>query len=247
MRIDGDEVSLPLGGAPRTHILKPAVERFAGVVFNEALCMELAEGMSLPAAKGEIRKTEDIEYLLVERYDRRHVTMDGAAGVERLHQEDFCQALNIVPEMKYQKEGGPSFKQCFSLLRNVSSAPVIDLQRLLDAAIFNYLVGNNDAHGKNFSLLYLGVRTVALARLYDVISTIYYPELHTEMAMTIGRQYLSENAAPADFEQLADDTGLAQPLVRRWGEPHARTRSSWQPCAKQKAATFCPLRARSFK
>ena len=74
--------------------------------------------------------------------------------LERLHQEDFCQAQGIVSELKYQKEGGPSLKQCFALLREVSSAPVIDLARLLDAVIYNYLVGNNDAHGKNFSLLY---------------------------------------------------------------------------------------------
>jgi serine/threonine protein kinase HipA of HipAB toxin-antitoxin module len=68
-----------------------------------------------------------LEYLLVERYDRKHVTIDGAPGVERLHQEDFCQAQNIVSEPKYQTEGGPSFRQCFILLRNVSTAPVIDL------------------------------------------------------------------------------------------------------------------------
>ena len=150
VRIEGEEVSLPLGGAPSTHILKPAVERFAGVVFNEALCVTLAAHMNLPAAKVETRKIEDVEYLLVKRYDRKHVTIDGEPGVERLHQEDFCQALNIVSELKYQKEGGPSFTQCFTLLRNVSTAPVIDLANLLDAGIFNYLVGNNDAHGKNF-------------------------------------------------------------------------------------------------
>src|SRR6185437_5754570 len=137
VRFEGEEVSLPLGGAPSTHILKPAVERFSGVVSNEALCMTLAARMNLPAAKVETRKVEDIEYLLVERYDRKHVTIDGLPGVERLHQEDFCQAQNIVSELKYQKEGGPSFKQCFTLLRDVSTAPVLDLANLLDAAIFN--------------------------------------------------------------------------------------------------------------
>jgi serine/threonine-protein kinase HipA len=65
-------------------------------------------------------------------------------------QEDFCQALGIVSENRYQKENGPLLKQCFALLREVSSAPVLDLARLLDAVIFNFLVGNNDAHGKNF-------------------------------------------------------------------------------------------------
>jgi serine/threonine-protein kinase HipA len=163
---------------------------------------------------------EDVEYLLVERYDRTHrQNSEGAPVLERLHQEDFCQALGIVSENKYQKEGGPSLKQCFALLREVSSAPVLDLARLLDAVIFNYLVGNNDAHGKNFSLLYRGVGTAnietRLAPLYDVVSTRYYPELTRELAMKIGGEYSSDRLTKTNFEQLAEDAGLAKPLVRR--------------------------------
>jgi serine/threonine-protein kinase HipA len=219
VRIEGNDISLPLGGAPSTHILKPAVERFAGVVFNEAFCMRLAAVAGLPAAKVETRIVEDIEYLLVERYDRVHQkNAEGATTLDRLHQEDFCQAQGIVSEMKYQKEGGPSLKQCFALLRDVSSAPVIDLSRLLDAVIHNYLVGNNDAHGKNFSLLYHGVGTanqeIRLAPLYDVVSTSYYPELSKDMAMKIGGEYSSDKVRPKDFEQLAEEAGLARPIVK---------------------------------
>lgn len=220
VRVEGDAVSLPLDGAPSTHILKPAVERFAGVVFNEAYCMKLAAAVGVPVAKTEIRRVEDVEYLLVERYDRTHqLGSEGTPVLERLHQEDFCQALGIVSENKYQKEGGPSLKQCFALLREVSSAPVLDLARLLDAVIFNYLVGNNDAHGKNFSLLYRGVGTAntetRLAPLYDVVSTRYYPELTRELAMKIGGEYSSDRLTKINFEQLAEDAGLAKPLVRR--------------------------------
>ena len=224
--VEGDAISLPLGGAPSTHILKPAVERFAGVVFNEAYCMKLAATVGLPVANTEIRRVEDIEYLLVERYDRTHGQGPEGAALERLHQEDFCQALGIVSENKYQKEGGPSLRQCFALLREVSSAPVLDLARLLDAVIFNFLVGNNDAHGKNFSLLYRGAGAASggasttnletrLAPLYDVVSTRYYPELAREMAMKIGGEYSSDNVSKTNFEQLAEDAGLAKPLVRR--------------------------------
>lgn len=220
VRIEGGEISLPLGGAPSTHILKPSVERFAGVVFNEALTMELAAAVSLPAAKVAVRAVEQIAYLLVERYDRTYIQSGGATILERLHQEDFCQALNIAPEMKYQKEGGPSLKKSFELLREVSSAPVIDLARLLDIVIYNYLIGNNDAHGKNFSLLYHQVGTtsqeIRLAPLYDAISTVYYPELSNEMAMKIGTEYKSERVTPRDFEKLAEEAGLAKPIVRRW-------------------------------
>ena len=218
VRVEGEAISLPLGGAPSTHILKPAVERFAGVVFNEAYCMRLAAAVGLPVANAEIRRVEDVEYLLVERYDRmRRQSPDGAA-LERLHQEDFCQALGIVSENKYQKEGGPSLKQCFALLREVSSAPVLDLARLLDAVVFNFLVGNNDAHGKNFSLLYRGAGAVSLetrlAPLYYVVSTRYYPELTSELAMKIGGEYSSDRVSKTNFEQLAEDAGLTKPLVR---------------------------------
>ena len=219
VRVEGGTISLPLGGAPSTHILKPNVERFEGVVFNEAFCMRLAAAAGLPAATVESREVDGITYLLVERYDRHHRPVpDGAPVIERLHQEDFCQALGIVSEQKYQKEGGPSLRQCFALLRDVSSVPAIDVARLLDNVVFNYVVGNNDAHGKNFSLVYrpggAGELEIRLSPLYDVVSTSYYPELSRDMAMRIGEQYSSEKVTLRDFEKLADDAKLGKPLVR---------------------------------
>jgi hypothetical protein len=90
-------------------------------------------------AQVEIGTIEEIDYLLVKRYDRRLISAPAEpVRLERLHQEDFCQALGIVSETKYENEGGPSLKKCFALLREVSEAPVIDLQRLLDAVIFNF-------------------------------------------------------------------------------------------------------------
>jgi serine/threonine-protein kinase HipA len=216
--LSGDEISLPLDEAPSTHVLKPAVERFEGVVQNESLCMRLAAAIGLPTAKVEARSVEGMDYLLVERYDRFYRKDSIHEPVlQRLHQEDFCQALGIFSEMKYQNEGGPSLKQCFALLRKVSSAPAVDLARLLDAVIFNYLVGNNDAHGKNFSLLYCGLGTddphVGLAPLYDILSTVYYPELSRTMAMKLGGEYSSAKVRPHNFEQLAEDAGLEKSLV----------------------------------
>jgi len=67
---------------------------------------------------------------------------------------------------------------------------------------------------KDFSLVYAD-KEIRLAPLYDAISTIYYPELNTDMAMRIGREYSSDKVTPKDFEQLAGDAGLAKPLVRR--------------------------------
>jgi serine/threonine-protein kinase HipA len=83
--------------------------------------------------------------------------------------------------------------------------------------IYSYLVGNNDARGRNFSLLYFGVGTeleARLAPLYDIVSTLFYPELSRDMAMKIGGEYSSEKATAGNFEQLAEEAGLGKPLVR---------------------------------
>ena len=99
VRMEDGEVCLPLGGAPSTHILKPAVERFEGIVFNEALCMKLAAAAGLPSASVETRNIKGTDYLLVERYDRIHKQ----GSLERLHQGGFLPGLGHRPEHKYQK------------------------------------------------------------------------------------------------------------------------------------------------
>jgi serine/threonine-protein kinase HipA len=133
----------------------------------------------------------------------------------RLHQEDFCQALGIPPEWKYQNERGPSLVECFALVRTASSRPSKDLARLLDYVIFNFLVGNTDAHGKNFSLLYYPDRRTELAPLYDVVSTLPYPEIEQRMAMKIGGKYEPAAVFVRHWDRLADAVGFAKPLVRR--------------------------------
>jgi serine/threonine-protein kinase HipA len=214
VKVSGAMISVPLGGAPSTHILKPSHDRFPGLVFNESVCLRLASVVGLSAARAEARNIQGIDYILVERYDRKLVEKP-EPHYERLHQEDFCQALGIVSEQKYQAEGGPSLKNCFDLLRSVSSAPVIDLQGLLDAVIFNYLIGNNDAHAKNFSLIYPAIGEARLAPLYDVVCTVYYKELSPRMAMKIGGEYLADKLTPQHFEKLAEEAGLAKPLVKQ--------------------------------
>lgn len=203
-------ISIPLGGAPSTHILKPAIELYEGMVFNESICMNLAHAIGLPTTKTEISRVEEIDYLLVKRYDR---TGGGDIPLKRLHQEDFCQALGIVSEHKYQNEGGPSLKQCFQLIRETSSIPVNDLQSLLDGIIFNFLIGNNDAHGKNFSLIYDG--GTRLAPFYDMLCTVYYHELSKNMAMKIGGEYVSDKVTIRHFERFTEEAGLGKPMVKR--------------------------------
>lgn len=208
VRLENGRISIPLGSAPSTHILKPAIATYEGVVFNEAFCMALAKDVGLSAALATIGGIEDIDYLLIERFDR-HREEDGQ--IRRLHQEDFCQALGIPSELKYQDEGGPTLKDSFDLLRAISSAPVVDLRALLDAIIFNIIIGNHDAHAKNFALLYMPDRSTTLAPLYDLVSTVFYPELSDKMVMKIGGEGKSSLVVPKNVEKFAKDTGLAVP------------------------------------
>lgn len=216
--VDG-MVALPVPGQPTTHILKPPIGWLAGTTENEAFVMRLAAAVGLDVARVEPRFVGGKPFLLIERYDRV-VLADGR--VQRVHQEDFCQALGVPPEKKYANEGGPTFADCFALLRTTSAVPGPDLLGLLDAAIFNVIVGNADAHGKNFSLLYrrTGPR---LAPLYDLLSTAFYPELSAAFAMRIGRRSTLGELDAKGWKRFAADAGIGWPLVRqRVGEIGAR-------------------------
>ena len=216
VRVADGKISIPLGGAPSTHILKPANSRFELLVENEALCMKLAARIGIPTAKVEMHQVEDIPYLLIERYDRIVTkNADGSSETHRLHQEDFCQAYGIDSEHKYQREGGPSLSQCFDLVRRVCTNPVTSIQPLLDGVFFNCLIGNNDAHGKNFSLLYTADGRTQLAPFYDLVSTQFYPDLTRKMAMKLGGEYDSAKLSPALFEDFAIEAGLNKSLVKQ--------------------------------
>lgn len=208
--VDG-RVALPSWGQPTTHILKPPVAWLDGSCENEALCLRLATAVGLSAAPVELRRANDKPYLLVERYDR---VIDGDGDVRRVHQEDFCQAMGIAPERKYASEGGPNFKTSFGLVRNICARPAPDVLRLLDAVIFNAVIGNADAHGKNFSLLY-GGGGATLAPFYDLMATFVYPQVASGLAMKIAKMSAIENLDARAWSKFADDVGLAAPFVRR--------------------------------
>lgn len=213
VKLDGaGKASLPHNYAPSTHILKPAIATWDGLVANETFCMTLARAVGFNAAETTAHKIGDIEYLLSERYDR---TVDEDGKIHRLHQEDFCQALGVSSEIKYQAEGGPGLKECFALLRVTSSNAVIDLRSLLDAVTFNWLIGNNDAHAKNYSILYGRDGMRRLAPLYDLVCTVYYPEIENKLAMKIGGQANPDLVFPEEFQVFAREAGLAPALVKQ--------------------------------
>lgn len=208
---DGARIGLPRNGAPSSHILKPAIQAVEDSVTNEGFCMALAEAMQLKPAKSKVHAVLKRPFLLVERYDR---VVDTQGYRQRLHQEDFCQALGVVPEMKYQNEGGPDLAQCFDLVRRATRPSAPQVLRLFDYVIFNALIGNHDAHAKNFSLLYSG-KTPVLAPFYDTLSTAVYPTLTPKMAMKVGSKYKFSEVQAQHWDQFAENAGLAKAQAKR--------------------------------
>lgn len=210
-RIGGTGFALPRGSMPpTTHLIKPEPESFPGLVDNEFFCMRLARNVGLEVALTDQSVTISGQpYLVVRRYDRLHAE-DGS--VARVHQEDFCQALLVRSEDKYQQDGGPSFRLVSDLIRRESRLPLEDLFRLSDAAVFNWAIGNCDAHAKNFSLLHDG-RSPRLAPLYDLVSTVAYPELSDRWAMTIGGARLVDDVSATTWGELAREMNVAPRAV----------------------------------
>lgn len=211
--------ALPHGsGRPTTHILKPEPSRFPGLVANELFCMRLALGAGLDVARVERAETvSGLPYLIVARYDRDLT----AEPVRRLHQEDLCQALGKLYIEKYQQDGGPGVREAMALIDEASSAPARDRPQLWLALVFNFLIGNCDAHGKNYSLLY-DARAPSLAPLYDLVSTAAYEELTTRLAMSIdGAKHLDEVDLDA-WRKLAAEIGFAPRFVEQRTEPFVK-------------------------
>lgn len=198
--LDEGVLGRPAASRPSTHILKAPNARYPGLVSLEALVMQLAlrVGLSVPAVR---LVTSDPLCLLVDRFDRV-LDRDGRRARARIHQEDFCQALGVPPELKYESMGGPSFAQCADLIRSVGAGPAA-LRELVRWAAFNVWVGNADAHGKNVALVHDPSGSVKLAPFYDLTSTTYYPasRLSRDPAMRFGSADLDhvDDAAWADF------------------------------------------------
>ena len=213
--VDG-KVAVPTGNTPSTHIIKPPIKDLEETVHNEFFCMKLADAVGLKVPKVEIFWLKEKPYYLVERYDRKQ---DESGIIKRLHQEDFCQAMRISPEIKYQSEGGPTLEQCFALLdERIASGYMSGRNKLslFHGVIFNFLIGNGDAHGKNFSILYQEGEVESLSPFYDLMCTVIYSNGYkAKMAMKLGGKYKFKDVAARHWEKLGSALGFRPDFVRR--------------------------------
>ena len=202
-KING-EWYLPLNGSPSTHILKPTrTGSLSSLAQNEYICMKLAKSFGLPVPDVDLLKIAGKDIFVVERYDR----IKGTDSIQRLHQEDFCQALGIMSTSKYQNDGGPGIADIFNTILKVCTVPALESQKFLKYVLFNYVMGNCDSHGKNYSLLYKNNR-VELSPLYDVVSTIIYSGLTDKLSMKIGKHYEIQKVTKEDFSLLAESLNI---------------------------------------
>lgn len=198
---------LPTHGAPTTHIIKTPILRH-GIkesVYNEFYCMELARAIGLRVASCEI--LDGVYPLFVtKRYDR---ITDKQGVVHRLHQQDFCQAQGVVSEVKYEFKGGPSIKNNYELLLNniTTTQRIQALQEFLSWVCFNLLIGNNDSHSKNLSLLLVDNKN-GLAPFYDLLCTSIYEGLHPDFSFRIGDRYTFAKIGLNQFTLLEEELGI---------------------------------------
>ena len=193
----------PVDGTPSTHILKPAIAQYPNTVENEAFGMRVAKHLGLPVAKVETTSFGGRDLIVVERYDRI-VHVDGS--VERIHQEDFCQATTTLPNKKYQEDGGPSLKRMAHILRDNATSDSVE--QLLRAVTLNVLIGNGDAHAKNFSLLHQPTGILQLTPLYDLMSTLHYNDDH--LAMYIDNVHRTNRVTAVRIVNEAVSWGLSR-------------------------------------
>ena len=194
---------VPRGGAASTHIVKISRNGEEDLAINELACSYLAKSCGIETASVyEIPQVPGA--IAVERYDRLWHEADGRQAVERLHQEDFCQALGLAPFYKYQPQGVEAdyVEMAGDLLGETVAVPAEARVEFAKRLVFNYAVGNSDAHLKNSSLLYgKDWRSRTLAPLYDV-TCIPLSGYSTKMPFVVGEHREMEEIDEGDIFQI---------------------------------------------
>jgi serine/threonine-protein kinase HipA len=212
--LQNDRWGIPSGRLPTTHILKPPTGQFDGHAENEHICLMLARALGLPTAQTKVMRFNDEIAIVVERYDR----LLRGNRIIRVHQEDVCQALGIMPTKKYQNEGGPGPLDIIQLLRTYSTDRENDLDTFISAVGFNWLIAGTDAHAKNFSLLVSG-RRVRLAPLYDIASVLPYDGFDmrkVKFAMKVGGAYKLDQIGFRQWQKFAREVRVdSEALIAR--------------------------------
>jgi len=202
----------PLGGAPSTHILKTSPNR--NVLYLEYLCTKASLSCGVPTANIRLLDLNG-PVVCSERYDRSPASDSHNAHVLRRHQEDFTQALCILPGSKYAELEGGTARSIAAFIRRRFSKPIEGIESFARLTLFNYLIGNCDNHLKNMSILYSpNWREMGLAPAYDLICTTWFPNLSREMGMLLGGEGRIDRVEADHLSLFAKDIGLPTRRLR---------------------------------
>jgi len=205
------ELYLPLDATPSTHLLKFQNRRFAALPENEFFMLTLAAAIGLPTVQAQPFLVDGVMQLMIVRYDRQ------ATGkvMRRLHQQDFCQALGVSQNNKYEAEGGATFADCLAVVRSTSVNALADTRELLRWLVFCLVIGNRDNHAKNLSLLRTQDGQWRLAPFYDLVCTAAYSTLSRKLAMSIGRSTDGGKLSRGSWEDEATRLDVAPRFLLR--------------------------------
>lgn len=211
VRYQDGQIYLPEGYSPSTHILKPrsTQEDYPYAPANEYFCMQLAKMVGLDVPETYLLSIRDERVYLVDRYDRR--IEDGK--VIRLHQIDGCQALGLPKSKKYEDEGGITFQDFIAAASELCENQIKVRLDLINWMIFNYLIGNADAHAKNFSFM-VTKEKIEPAKLYDLLCIeIYHKD--NRLSSSIGGQYQAGFVEGAHWDAQSLLCGIRPALTRQ--------------------------------
>ncbi|MCK5842549.1 MAG: HipA domain-containing protein [Candidatus Sabulitectum sp.] len=183
-----------------THILKPSVPQWPEMPQNENLimCLAAVAGIEIPPHGVLTNKAEE-KFYIVKRFDR-------SGQATRIHVEDFCQAGDIPRDMKYRR----SAEFCGKLINRIASFPRVEVQKFFRLILFNFLVGNGDAHLKNYSFIYSKQRT-ALSPAYDLVASSLLIPTETQSAIPINGK--DNRLRLKDFKTLGENMKIPSDIV----------------------------------
>lgn len=231
-----------------THILKPdtANPQMPHLAVNEHFCMSLARRMGLPGAEVELLRTPR-PVLVVRRFDREVENIGGQPWVHRRHIIDACQACDLPVAYKYERNlgsaeavrhirDGVSFERlfgCADLTANKAAARLT----MLRWALFQFLIGNSDAHGKNFSFFVRPGGLLEPTPWYDLVSVLQYDSFDTELAMAYGDIFSHAEVSAFALADFAARCGVDRKLMRREGQRLAKLATA-EAAAQAQAADY---------
>lgn len=231
-----------------THIVKPdtANPLTPHLAVNEHFCMSLARRMKLPAAEVSLLRTPR-PMLVVRRFDRIVENVGSQPRVHRRHIIDACQACDLPVAYKYERNlgnaeavrhirDGVSFDRLFGCADLTANKAATRLA-MLRWALFQFLIGNSDAHGKNFSFFVRPGGLLEPTPWYDLVSVLQYDGFDTELAMAYGDVFSHAEVSAFALADFAARCGVDRKLMRREGQRLAKLATA-EAAAQAQAADY---------